>query len=103
MQKRLVLINVGVVIIGLIAAALLAMPLVRNLYLEEFHRTLDSAVMLLTTDGDEIQEDPEAFVQREAGGLAAGGPGYPPDSNYIGRPGDWGNQQGQSHRHQSGE
>ena len=38
MQKRLVLINVGVVIIGLIAAALLAMPLVRNLYLEEFHR-----------------------------------------------------------------
>ena len=57
MQKRLVLINVGVVIIGLIAAALLAMPLVRNLYLEEFHRTLDSAVMLLTTDGDEIQED----------------------------------------------
>ena len=27
----------GVVIIGLIAAALLAMPLVRNLYLEEFH------------------------------------------------------------------
>ena len=34
MQKRLVLINVGVVIIGLIAAALLAMPLVRNLYLE---------------------------------------------------------------------
>ena len=82
MQKRLVLINVGVVIIGLIAAALLAMPLVRNLYLEEFHRTLDSAVMLLTTEG---------------------GPGYPPDSNYIGRPGDWGNQQGQSHRHQSGE
>ena len=65
MQKRLVLINVGVVIIGLIAAALLAMPLVRNLYLEEFHRTLDSAVMLLTTDGDEIQEDPEAFVQRK--------------------------------------
>ena len=55
----------GVVIIGLIAAALLAMPLVRNLYLEEFHRTLDSAVMLLTTDGDEIQEDPEAFVQRK--------------------------------------
>lgn len=73
MQKRLVLINVGVVIIGLIAAALLAMPLVRNLYLEEFHRTLDSAVMLLTTDGDEIQEDPEAFVQRKREALQQAG------------------------------
>ena len=62
MRKRLVLINVSVVIIGLIAAFLLVMPLVQNLYLGEFHRTLDSAVMLLTTDEDEIRQDPEAFV-----------------------------------------
>lgn len=73
MQKRLVLINVGVVIAGLIAAFLLAMPLVRNLYLEEFHRTLDSAVMLLTTDEDEIREDPEAFVQRKREALQKAG------------------------------
>lgn len=73
MQKRLVLINVGVVIIGLIAAFLLTMPLVRNLYLGEFHRTLDSAVMLLTTDEDEIRQDPEAFVQRKREALEKAG------------------------------
>lgn len=73
MQKRLVLINVGVVIIGLVAAFLLTMPLVRNLYLEEFHRTLDSAVMLLTTDEDEIRQDPEAFVQRKQEALGNAG------------------------------
>lgn len=73
MRKRLVLINVSVVIIGLIAAFLLVMPLVQNLYLGEFHRTLDSAVMLLTTDEDEIRQDPEAFVQRKRAALQEAG------------------------------
>ena len=34
MRKKLILINAGVVIVGLIAAFLLAMPQVQNLYKE---------------------------------------------------------------------
>ena len=55
----------GVVIIGSDRRGLAGYAPGAEPYLEEFHRTLDSAVMLLTTDGDEIQEDPEAFVQRK--------------------------------------
>ena len=57
MRKKLILINAGVVIVGLIAAFLLAMPQVQNLYKEEFARRLDTALAFMLSDTDRIAED----------------------------------------------
>ena len=65
MRKKLILINAGVVIVGLIAAFLLAMPQVQNLYKEEFARRLDTALAFMLSDTDRIAEDPQGFVEQE--------------------------------------
>ena len=65
MRKKLILINAGVVIVGLIAAFLLAMPQVQNLYKEEFARRLDTALAFMLSDTDRIAQDPQGFVEKE--------------------------------------
>ncbi len=66
MRKRLILLNTGVVIVGLIAAFLLAMPLVQNLYEEEFARRLDTALAFMLSDTDRIAADPQGFAEQES-------------------------------------
>lgn len=73
MRKRLILINAGVVLLGLITAFLLAMPLVQNLYEEEFSRRLDTALSFMLNETDRIAVDPQGFVREESALLEKSG------------------------------
>ena len=73
MRRRLVLISVGVVVLGFIAAFLTAIPLVEHQYKDEFARRLDAALSLMQNDQDEIEADPQAFAQKESAALQAVG------------------------------
>lgn len=73
MRKRLILVNVGVVLLGLIVAFLLAMPFVQRLYQEEFTRRLDTALAFMLNETDRISEDPQGFAQRESALLREAG------------------------------
>ena len=65
MRKRLLLVNLWVVLLGLAAAFLLAMPLVQNLYEEEFSRRLDTALAFMLNETDRIAADPQGFAREE--------------------------------------
>lgn len=73
MRKRLILINICVVLFGLITAFLLAMPLVQHLYEEEFSRRLDTALAFMLNETDSISADPQAFAQKEGALLTEAG------------------------------
>lgn len=73
MRKRLLLVNLGVVLLGLAAAFLLAMPLVQNLYEEEFSRRLDTALAFMLNETDRIAADPQGFAREESALLERSG------------------------------
>ena len=73
MRRRLVLISVGVVVLGFIAAFLTAIPLVETQYQQEFSRRLDAALSLMMNDVRKAQQDPQAFALEESGALRSAG------------------------------
>ena len=72
MKRRLMLFNVSVVVVGLAAAFLLALPLVRSLTYEEFTRRLDT-LALMVNEPEEIAADPQAFALSESRTLEGAG------------------------------
>lgn len=73
MKRRLMLFNVSVVVAGLAAAFLLALPLVRSLVYEEFTRRLDTALALMASGPQAIIDNPQAFALLESQTLEQSG------------------------------
>ena len=73
MKRRLMLFNVSVVVAGLAAAFLLALPLVRGLMYEEFTRRLDTSLALMTSSPQTIRENPQSFALLESQALQQSG------------------------------
>lgn len=69
MKKRLVLANIFVVLLGLLAAFLLAMPLVQQLYQTEFTRRLDTALALMLDDRQQALSSSQDFCVRKSEAL----------------------------------
>ncbi|HEX3039643.1 MAG TPA: ATP-binding protein [Caproiciproducens sp.] len=73
MKKRLMLCNAAIIIVGFLAAFLLAVVQVEMQYRNEFTKQLDTALSILSTQTDEIQKDPEAAATNAGDELARAG------------------------------
>lgn len=73
MKKRMLLCNIAIIIVGFFAAFLTATLLVQSQYEKEFIKQLDTALVVLSTQTQALEEDPHALadhlgdVLREAG------------------------------------
>ncbi len=59
MKKKLMLSNAAIIVVGFIAAFLLAALQVQRQYQTEFTRRLDTALSILSTQTEDIQREPE--------------------------------------------
>ena len=73
MKKKLMLSNAAIIVVGFIAAFLLAALQVQRQYQTEFTRRLDTALSILSTQTEDIQREPETAATRVGAELKKAG------------------------------
>ena len=73
MKKRLILCNAAVIIVGFIAAFLLAAFQIQSQYEGEFTKRLDAVLSVMQTEADAIEADPDGAANAAGDQLKAAG------------------------------
>ncbi|WP_050697263.1 ATP-binding protein [Anaeromassilibacillus senegalensis] len=73
MKKQMLLCNVGIILIGFVAAFLTATVLVQNQYQEEFTNRLNAALAVISTQEDEVTRHPQQLALQMGNSLHSAG------------------------------